>query len=202
VEDRQGTEALALTGLELKNGDIIFDPTTPLTLNLWAASQASGSQQHLALDEVPALFLGLLGRTEPRLAPYEERVLRACLCLTGERLSVSGGLDTDFYEALLAFKVRHHLHPIDARLDLPSLTMIVQAASRAVGAGPGFFLRRLRGVWFDVMWAPALIAEAPGIVNLVRELKGGRTRAPVLKPLQFQTETAALTEQTGFTPVA
>jgi hypothetical protein len=202
MEDRQGMEALALTGLELKNGDIIFDPTTPLTLNLWEASPSAGAQQNLTLDEVPALFLGLLGRTEPHLTPYEERVLRACLCLTGERLSAAGGLDTDFYEALLAFKTRHHLYPVDARLDLPSLTLIVQAASRAVGAGPGFFMRRLRGVWFDVMRAPALIAETPGIVNLVRELKGGRTRAPVLKPIQYHPEAPASVEQTRFTPVA
>lgn len=187
MEDRQGMEALGVTTLE-RDEEVGFDPTTPLTLNLRDLSASSTAGNLLELDEVPALFLGLLGRTEPRLAPYEERVLRACLCLTGERLSVNGGLDTDFYEALLAFKARHHIHPVDARLDLPSLTLIVQAASRSVGSGPGFLLRRLRGVWFDVMRAPGLITEAPGIVNLVRELKGGRTRLPVLKPVQFPSE--------------
>lgn len=190
MESWQGMEALGVTTLE-RLEPVGFDPTTPLTLNLRDFSAPGAAGNPLALDEVPALFLGLLGRTEPRLAPYEERVLRACLCLTGERLSVNGGLDTDFYEALLAFKTRHHIHPVDARLDLPSLTLIVQAASRAVGSGPGFLLRRLRGVWFDVMRAPALIADAPGIVNLVRELKGGRTRLPVLKPVALETENAS-----------
>lgn len=187
MEDRKGMEAWGMTTVELRE-ELVLDPSTPLTLNLRAFSHPDAATARLALDEVPALFLGLLGRTEPRLAPYEERVLRACLCLTGERLTLTGGLDTDFYEALLAFKAKHHIYPIDARLDLPSLTLIVQAASHAVGSGRGFLFRRLRGVWFDVMRAPSLIAEAPGIVNLVRELKGGRTRMPVLKPMSLSAD--------------
>ncbi|MEB3198418.1 MAG: hypothetical protein VKP62_14555 [Candidatus Sericytochromatia bacterium] len=178
----RGTEARCLNATELRQ-DASLDASLPLTLNLGAYTRPQSGLEPLRLEEVPALILALLGRTEPELAPYEERVLRACLCLAGEELTPAGGFDADFYEALLAFKHRHRLQPVDARLDLPTLTQIVQRASIAVGAPSGSPWTRLRGVWFDVMRAPALIAEAPGIVNLVRELKGGRTRMPTLTPL-------------------
>lgn len=163
-----------------------FDPATPLTLAMSAAVEAAPDTPRApALEEVPALILALLGRTEPSLSVIEQRVLRASLRLAGERLPLVGGLDADFYEALLAFKARHHVVPQDARLDLPTLTLIVRKASIAVG-GPygGSRVRRLvRGLWFDVMHAPELVAEAPGIVSLIRELKGGATRMPTMAPV-------------------
>lgn len=164
-----------------------FDPTTPLTLALGRAPDAAAPAAPTrppALDEVPALILALLGRTEPALSPMEQRVLRACLRLAGERLPLVGGLDADFYEALLAFKERHDVRPLDARLDLPTLTLIVQKASLAVGGPYGWRVQQAaRSICFDVLHAPALIAEAPGIVSLIRELKGGRTRMPAMEPL-------------------
>jgi hypothetical protein len=161
-----------------------FDPTTPLTLTL-AVPRAPGAQPNAPpatprLDEVPALILSLLGRTEPALSAMEQHVLRACLRLAGEQVPLLGGLDADFYEALLAFKARHGVSPQDGRLDLPTLTLIGRRAADAVGGPEQRGLSGLRGIWFDVWRAPALIAEAPGIVNLIRELKGGRTCLPRL----------------------
>lgn len=169
-----------------------FDPTTPLTLALSLTTDAAPAapSRAPALEEVPALILALLGRTEPSLSPLEQRVLRASLRLAGEQLPLVGGLDADFYEALLAFKHRHAVEPIDARLDLPTLTLIVKKASIAVGGPYGTSrVRRLaRGVWFDVIHAPVLVAEAPGIVSLIRELKGGRTRMPTMAPLPIDED--------------
>ncbi len=166
-----------------------FDPSTPLTLAMGPTSDAAAPAAPVrapALDEVPALILALLGRTEPSLSPLEQRVLRACLRLAGERLPLVGGLDADFYEALLAFKDRHAVQPLDARLDLPTLTLIVQKASFAVGGPYGWRVERLaRSLWFDVIHAPVLIGEAPGIVSLIRELKGGRTRLPAMSPVPY-----------------
>lgn len=166
-----------------------FDPSTPLTLAMGPSPDAVAPAAPVrapALDEVPALILALLGRTEPSLSPLEQRVLRACLRLAGERLPLVGGLDADFYEALLAFKLRHAVQPLDARLDLPTLTLIVQRASFAVGGPYGWRVQQLgRSLWFDVIHAPELIAEAPGIVSLIRELKGGRTRMPAMAPVAY-----------------
>ena len=168
-----------------------LDPCTQQTLALSAATgpaAPTAPPRAPALEEVPALILALLGRTEPALSVIEQRVLRACLRLGGERLPLVGGLDADFYEALLAFKARHDVRPLDARLDLPTLTLIVQKASIAVGGPYGASrVRRLaRSLWFDVMHAPELVAEAPGIVSLIRELKGGVTRMPTMAPLPFE----------------
>lgn len=164
--------------------ELRFDPTTPLTLALPLAPGAPPTAPPLA--EVPALILALLGRTEPTLTSMEQHVLRACLRLAGEQVPLLGGLDADFYEALLAFKTRHAVQPVDARLDLPTLTLIVARAADAVGGPDMRGLTGLRGVWFDVWRAPELIEEAPGIVNLIRELKGGRTRQPQLVNLPAQ----------------
>jgi hypothetical protein len=160
-----------------------LDPSTPLTLRVLPEARPGDVAPLPALDEVPALFLALLGRTEPALSAYEERVVRACLCLAGERLDPLGGLDPDFYAAVLAFKQRQGLVPVDPRLDLPTLTRIVQCAARAVGNPHGSWPARLRGVAFDFLRAPGLVAEVPGIANLVRELKGGRTRMPAMRPV-------------------
>lgn len=169
-----------------------FDPRTPLTLAFGPPPDAVAPATPVrapALDEVPALILALLGRTEPALSPMEQRVLRACLRLAGERLPLVGGLDADFYEALLAFKARHAVQPLDARLDLPTLTLIVKKASIAVGGPYGWRLGQIaRSVRFDVLAAPDLIAEAPGVVNLIRELKGGRTRLPAMAPVPVAEE--------------
>lgn len=169
-----------------------FDPTTPLTLafgNAPDATAPAAPTRAPALDEVPALILALLGRTEPALSPMEQRVLRACLRLAGERLPLVGGLDADFYEALLAFKARHAVQPLDPRLDLPTLTKIVKMASIAVGGPYGWRVGQVvRSLRFDVLQAPHLIAEAPGVVNLIRELKGGRTRLPAMAPVPVAEE--------------
>ena len=157
-----------------------FDPYTPLSLKLAPARGAKAAEPPPALADVPALILALLGRTEPSLTPIEQRVLRACLRLAGEQLPLVGGLDADFYEALLAFKARHGVLQQDSRLDLPTFTLIVQHAAIRVG-GVGR-LRRLRAAAFDVLVAPDVLDEAPGVANLIRELKGGHTRLPQMAP--------------------
>jgi hypothetical protein len=192
METPSGMDARA-TDSPGATADFRFDPATPLTLAIARAADPSATStaplRPPALDEVPALILSLLGRTEPSLTPMELRVLRACLCLAGERLPLVGGLDADFYEALLAFKERHRVEPLDPRLDLPTLTLIVKKASVAVGGADGSPVARLvRGIRFDVLRAPELIAEAPGIVSLIRELKGGRTRMPMMLPIPFEDD--------------
>ncbi|MEB3221916.1 MAG: hypothetical protein VKS61_07530 [Candidatus Sericytochromatia bacterium] len=164
------------------------DPSTPLTLRVLPEAAPGDVAPLPALDEVPALFLALLGRTEPALSAYEERVVRACLCLAGEQLAPLGGLDPEFYAAVLAFKERQGLRPVDPRLDLPTLTRIVHCAAWAVGNPNGSWSARLRAVTFDFLRAPGLVAEVPGIANLVRELKGGRTRMPSMPPVRLPPE--------------
>lgn len=168
--------------------DPALDPSTPLTLRLNLDVRPGDLAPLPPLDEVPALILALLGRTEPALSRYEQRVVRACLCLAGEHLAPVGGLDPEFYAAVLHFKQREGLTPVDPRLDLPTLTRIVQRAAWVVGNPHGSPAARLRAVAFDFLRAPHLVADAPGIANLVRELKGGRTRMPVMRPVEARDQ--------------
>lgn len=183
METSRGAEASETSMVGLLE-DPALDPSTPLTLRLNLDVRPGDVAPLPPLDEVPALILALLGRTEPALSRYEQRVVRACLCLAGERITPHGGLDPEFYAAVLHFKQREGLLPVDPRLDLPTLTRIVHRAAWAVGNPHGSPAARLRAIAFDFLRAPCLVADAPGIANLVRELKGGRTRLPTMRPLE------------------
>lgn len=153
-----------------KDHGMALDPTTPLTLLADPETRVPMSEPGVV--DAPSLIRGLLGRTEPHLTDVEQRALRACLRLAGEDLSLIGLLDPDFFAAVLAFKTRHGLTPVDPRLDLPTMARIVGEASRRVGS-PQHRFYRFRGAWFDAFLAPDLLAEAPGVVALLRELKAG-----------------------------